>query len=233
MAMAPIQAQQKAGETTTVSRAVNSALNEKAMNESANMFATSYKGPLDEMEALANDKKNEHLFAIGNKQNDDVTKAMAFGEQMGLDPETMKKTYIKFNPNISNEDKGKMEQYDKNSKQIVAAYVHQTFPGRILASELSLGAGAKGIGLDTQRMSNAASLASVRAIFELNQKLQEGLTQYRSKNGNDALFDDFMSSPEGKQIVKDSADALAKKFPEYFPRVDKFAKHKVGAKNNG
>ena len=224
---APIENQQAADKITTTSKATNSALNEKAMNDASNMYSTTYKTALDQMEAFANDKRHDPLFAIGNRQ-DDISKAIALGKHAGINTTDLKETAKRFSPGITDNDLAGMEQFDKNSKQIVAAYVHQTFPGRILASELQLGAGAKGIGLDSQRLSNAASLASVRTIFELNQKLHDGLSSYRSAPGREnALFDDYVASPEGKQIISQSADDLAKKFPQYFPRADKFAKHKT------
>jgi hypothetical protein len=225
LASAPIKSAQKASDITTSAKATNSAAEEKALHESSGVFSTNYMNTVGELEKIANDPKNEKIFAVGNKK-DPFSKAAALGQFTGLNKDKMKEIYKQFNPDIKDEDLANMEQYDKGSSQIVAAYVHDTFPGRILASELSLGGTAKGVGIGNQRESNAASLASIRSVYELKQNLEKGLADYRAKHGADAPYQDFKESPDFKNIVDKSAKELHDKFPKYYPYTDKFAKYK-------
>ena len=225
LASAPIESAQKAEDIISSQKATNSAAEEKALHESAGKFSTDYMGTIGELEKIANDPNNEKLFAIGNKK-DPFSKAASLGKFVGMDKDQMKELYKQYNPDIKDEDLAKMEQFDKGASQITAAYVHQTFPGRILASELTLGGTAKGVGINNQRESNAASLASIRTIYELQQKLEKGLSDYRATHGANASYQDFKESQPFQNIVDASAKDLHDKFPKYYPYTDKFAKYK-------
>jgi hypothetical protein len=148
----------------------------------------------------------------------------------------MKKDYLKYNPNITTEDLNKIDQYEANAKKVVAAYVHNTFPGRILASELTLGAGAKGVGLDTQRISNLASIALIEGEYKLAEKEFPAFAKYRETHGASASLDEFERSPEGRAIIESVKKDVMNQYPGIFKPKSKFESFKKptsGQNKNG
>ena len=113
---------------------------------------------------------------------------------MGFQKLTLKNLYKQYNPKITQEQLNHIDILNSAASKLVGQYVHDTYPGRILASELQLGGTAKGISLDTQREANAANLAFIRSTFDLNKKMEDGLREYRSTHGQDAQLQDFRES---------------------------------------
>ena len=177
------------------------------------------------MENIVNNPKNDPIFAIGNRK-DAFSKAVALGRLHGIPSEEMKQIYKQYNPNITQEQLNAIDILNSGASKLVGQYVHDTYPGRVLASELQMGNVAKGVSIDAQREANAASLAFIRSASELNKKMEDGLREYRSTHGQDAQLQDFRESDPGKKLVTESAKALEDKFPKYFKRPDKFTKYK-------
>ena len=229
---APIQSAQAANKTTEVARATNSAINEKSAIENASLYNTTYKSALDKLESFANNKANDPLFAIGDRQGDLTSKAYNLAIHLGVDPTAARNTVILNDSRISNSQRAGMSEFDSLKNQIVSAYVHQTFPGRILASELTLGDKAKGVSLESQRESNARSLASIRNVFEISDKLVKGYAKYRDTPGHEnTLYDDYVRSKEATDMIRSSNEVMMRKFPGAYTKAepsaeDKFAKYK-------
>ena len=215
---APLAIAKNAANTTAVRDAANSAARENQMKQLTHE-ADTYVPILDQMQSIAADPKNEKIFAIGNKSNDTFSKFASAAEHLGESPEQIKRDYLVWNRSIDNNDRAKMENYNSNSQKVIAAYVHNTFPGRILASELQLGNQAKGVSIDNQRTSNLASLALMRGEYDLAKREAPALEAYRAKYGADRTFDEFEHStaPEGgRRIIEQVKQETKQNYPSLF-----------------
>ena len=234
LSVAPIAREQESAQIQSKAAATGSAKREDAL---ADIYheAPKYLPSLKILKDIASNPDNDKLFAIGNKK-DKFSQAFGLGEHLGLKPELMKKDYLKYNPNITTDDLNKIDQYEANAKKVVAAYVHNTFPGRILASELTLGAGAKGVGLDTQRISNLASIALIEGEYTLAEKEFPAFAKYRETHGAAASLDEFERTPEGRAIIESVKKGVMDQYPGIFKPKSKFESFKKptsGQNKNG